>query len=136
MAGGDVPRDVDQVLAEPRKLRDLREALAKLSSVSHRLSSRRGRVSKRELYALVGNKQQMPIACISEGANRTSRPTSRGLAILHLQLHDIYVVFRIPGLRPSTYDLPERGVGANRPVTAVKLPGGASFEYSLPMTLH
>src|SRR5579864_2222899 len=30
----------------------------------------RARVSKRELYALVGNKQEMLIACISERANR------------------------------------------------------------------
>jgi len=34
----------------------------------------RARVSKRELYALVGNKQQMLIACISERANRLQVP--------------------------------------------------------------
>jgi AcrR family transcriptional regulator len=34
----------------------------------------RARVSKRELYALVGNKQQMLIACISERARRLEVP--------------------------------------------------------------
>src|SRR5947208_13664877 len=34
----------------------------------------RGRVSKRELYALVGNKQEMLIACISERAKRLDVP--------------------------------------------------------------
>ena len=34
----------------------------------------RARVSKRELYALVGNKQEMLIACISERAKRFSMP--------------------------------------------------------------
>jgi AcrR family transcriptional regulator len=34
----------------------------------------RARVSKRELYALVGNKQEMLIACISERARRFSVP--------------------------------------------------------------
>ena len=34
----------------------------------------RARVSKRELYALVGNKQQMLIACISERAKRLDVP--------------------------------------------------------------
>jgi AcrR family transcriptional regulator len=34
----------------------------------------RARVSKRELYALVGNKQEMLIACISERAKRLPRP--------------------------------------------------------------
>jgi AcrR family transcriptional regulator len=34
----------------------------------------RARVSKRELYALVGNKQEMLIACISEGAKRFDVP--------------------------------------------------------------
>src|SRR5580704_12311961 len=34
----------------------------------------RARVSKRELYALVGNKQEMLIACISERAKRFSVP--------------------------------------------------------------
>ncbi len=35
----------------------------------------RARVSKRELYALVGNKQEMLIACISERAKRLDVPT-------------------------------------------------------------
>ncbi len=35
----------------------------------------RARVSKRELYALVGNKQEMLIACISERAKRFDVPT-------------------------------------------------------------
>src|SRR5271165_836606 len=35
----------------------------------------RARVSKRELYALVGNKQKMLIACISERAKRFDVPT-------------------------------------------------------------
>src|SRR5258708_30208223 len=34
----------------------------------------RARVSKRELYALVGNKQEMLIACISEPARRLDLP--------------------------------------------------------------
>ena len=34
----------------------------------------RARVSKRELYALVGNKQQMLIACITERAKRLDVP--------------------------------------------------------------
>jgi AcrR family transcriptional regulator len=36
----------------------------------------RARVSKRELYALVGNKQEMLIACISERAKRFSAPAN------------------------------------------------------------
>src|SRR5260370_13279378 len=36
--------------------------------------AKRGRVSKRELYALVGNKQEMLIACISERAKRLDVP--------------------------------------------------------------
>jgi AcrR family transcriptional regulator len=36
----------------------------------------RARVSKRELYALVGNKQEMLIACISERAKRLDAPAS------------------------------------------------------------
>src|SRR6202007_2438584 len=34
----------------------------------------RARVSKRELYALVGNKQKMLIACITERAKRLDMP--------------------------------------------------------------
>jgi AcrR family transcriptional regulator len=37
----------------------------------------RARVSKRELYALFGNKQQMLIACISERARRMRLPADR-----------------------------------------------------------
>jgi AcrR family transcriptional regulator len=36
--------------------------------------ARRARVSKRELYALVGNKQEMLVACISERAKRFDVP--------------------------------------------------------------
>src|ERR1700751_283469 len=36
----------------------------------------RARVSKRELYTLVGNKQEMVIACISERAKRFSVPAN------------------------------------------------------------
>jgi len=36
----------------------------------------RARVSKRELYALVGNKQEMLIACISERAKRLDAPAN------------------------------------------------------------
>jgi AcrR family transcriptional regulator len=36
--------------------------------------ARRARVSKRELYALVGNKQEMLVACISERATRLRAP--------------------------------------------------------------
>src|SRR5262249_43830971 len=46
----------------------------------------RARVSKRELYALVGNKQKMLIAAIGEGAKRfrapVDMPTLRGRATL------------------------------------------------------
>jgi len=38
--------------------------------------ARRARVSKRELYALVGNKQEMLIACISERAKRLDAPAN------------------------------------------------------------
>jgi AcrR family transcriptional regulator len=41
----------------------------------------RARVSKRELYALVGNKQEMLIACISERARRLDVPAD--LPVLH-----------------------------------------------------
>ena len=42
----------------------------------------RARVSKRELYALVGNKQKMLIAAIAERAKRSRRPpTCRCCAI-------------------------------------------------------
>jgi AcrR family transcriptional regulator len=41
----------------------------------------RARVSKRELYALVGNKQEMLIACISERAKRLDVPAD--LPVLH-----------------------------------------------------
>lgn len=41
----------------------------------------RAQVSKRELYALVGNKQSMLIACISERAKRLTMPA--GLPLLH-----------------------------------------------------
>jgi AcrR family transcriptional regulator len=41
----------------------------------------RARVSKRELYALVGNKQEMLIACISERARRFEVPAD--LPVLH-----------------------------------------------------
>jgi AcrR family transcriptional regulator len=37
--------------------------------------AKRARVSKREIYALVGNKQEMLIACISERARRLQVPT-------------------------------------------------------------
>src|ERR1700733_11999694 len=40
----------------------------------------RARVSKRELYALVGNKKEMLIACISERAKRLDVPA--GLPVL------------------------------------------------------
>src|SRR5215471_11290558 len=36
----------------------------------------RARVSKRELYALVGNKEEMLIACISERAKRLEAPAN------------------------------------------------------------
>lgn len=37
--------------------------------------ARRARVSKRELYALVGNKQEMLVACIAEGAKGLQAPS-------------------------------------------------------------
>lgn len=40
----------------------------------------RARVSKREIYALVGNKQEMLIACISERARRLQLPTDLPVA--------------------------------------------------------
>ena len=40
----------------------------------------RARVSKRELYALVGNKQEMLIACINERAKRFDAPSDLPVA--------------------------------------------------------
>ncbi|HEV2357053.1 MAG TPA: TetR/AcrR family transcriptional regulator [bacterium] len=44
------------------------------ADTSTREIARRARVSKRELYALVGNKKEMLAACISERANRLRVP--------------------------------------------------------------
>src|SRR6267143_477739 len=50
----------------------------------------RARVSKRELYALVGNKQEMLIACIAERPNpREIAGRARDAAAAFLQLHPL-----------------------------------------------
>ena len=68
--GGDEPAARERILAA---------ALAAFMESGYAASSTleiatRARVSKRELYALVGNKQEMLIACISERAKRLDVP--------------------------------------------------------------
>jgi hypothetical protein len=59
------------------------------SRINAAVRSRRARVLKRELYALVGNKQEMLIACISERAKRFDVP-----ADLHV-LHDREILAQV-----------------------------------------
>ncbi len=53
----------------------------------------RARVSKRELYALVGNKQEMLIACISERAKRLDVPADLPLPHDRKTLEQILISF-------------------------------------------
>ncbi len=53
----------------------------------------RARVSKRELYALVGNKQEMLIACISERAKRLDVPADLPVLRDHETLEQVLVSF-------------------------------------------
>src|SRR6201982_4298364 len=63
----------------PVRQRILEAAFAAFMKSGYAMAStleiaKRARVSKRELYALVGNKQEMLIACISERAKRLEAP--------------------------------------------------------------
>jgi AcrR family transcriptional regulator len=53
----------------------------------------RARVSKRELYAIVGNKQEMLIACISERAKRFSMPVNLPVLCDRETLEQVLVSF-------------------------------------------
>ena len=53
----------------------------------------RARVSKRELYALVGNKQEMLIACISERARRLDVPADLPIPHDRKTLEQILIAF-------------------------------------------
>jgi AcrR family transcriptional regulator len=53
----------------------------------------RARVSKRELYALVGNKQEMLVACISERAKRLRMPDDMPLVRNRKTLAQVLVSF-------------------------------------------
>src|SRR6202043_173745 len=53
----------------------------------------RARVSKRELYALVGNKQEMLIACISKRANRLNVPADLPVPRDRETLAKVLVIF-------------------------------------------
>jgi AcrR family transcriptional regulator len=70
------PADAD---ASPARARILDAAFAAFSAHGYEKTSMleiatRARVSKRELYALVGNKQEMLVACITERAGRMRSP--------------------------------------------------------------
>jgi AcrR family transcriptional regulator len=68
--GGDEP-DVRARILEAAFAAFVKGGYAKTSTLE---IATRARVSKRELYALVGNKQEMLIACISERAKRFDVP--------------------------------------------------------------
>jgi AcrR family transcriptional regulator len=68
--GGDEP-DVHARILEAAFAAFVKGGYAKTSTLE---IATRARVSKRELYALVGNKQEMLIACISERAKRLEVP--------------------------------------------------------------
>jgi AcrR family transcriptional regulator len=68
--GGDEP-DVRARILEAAFAAFVKGGYAKTSTLE---IATRARVSKRELYALVGNKQEMLIACISERAKRLEVP--------------------------------------------------------------
>jgi AcrR family transcriptional regulator len=53
----------------------------------------RARVSKRELYALVGNKQELLIACITGRATRLEAPADTPAPRDRQDLHDVLVSF-------------------------------------------
>lgn len=64
---------------EPARQRILAAAFSAFTEAGYAETStleiaRRARVSKRELYALVGNKQELLVACISERAKRLRLP--------------------------------------------------------------
>jgi len=62
----------------------------------------RARVSKRELYALVGNKQEMLIACISERAKRFSVPADLPVLRDRRTLEQVLVSFGAKLVREVT----------------------------------
>jgi AcrR family transcriptional regulator len=64
--------------------------------------ARRARVSKRELYALVGNKQEMLVACIRERAERLRVPTDLPEARDSVTLERALVAFGTQLLRETT----------------------------------
>ena len=59
----------------------------------------RARVSKRELYALVGNKQEMLIACITERARRLQVPTDQPVPRDRETLEQVLAIFGTQLLR-------------------------------------
>lgn len=73
---GWIPKDEDEHAVRERILEAAFAAFMKNGfAVTSTLEiATRARVSKRELYALVGNKQQMLIACITERARRFNVP--------------------------------------------------------------
>ena len=70
--GGDEPAVRERIL-DAAFTACLKSGYAKTSTLE---IATRARVSKRELYALVGNKQKMLIACISERAKRLDVPAN------------------------------------------------------------
>jgi AcrR family transcriptional regulator len=62
----------------------------------------RARVSKRELYALVGNKQEMLVACISERAKRLQAPADLPVPADREGLAQLLTVFAKQILREIT----------------------------------
>src|SRR5690242_20952438 len=76
-----VPNEADPQAADDAAVREriLDAAFAAFMKSGYAMTSTleiatRARVSKRELYALVGNKQEMLVACISERAKRLVVP--------------------------------------------------------------
>ena len=70
--GGDEPAVRERIL-DAAFAAFMKSGYAKTSTLE---IATRARVSKRELYALVGNKQKMLIACISERAKRLDVPAN------------------------------------------------------------
>src|ERR1700733_13829309 len=70
------PRDADEVAARERILEAAFAAFMEsgYAAASTLEIATRARVSKRELYALVGNKQEMLVTCISARAGRLKVP--------------------------------------------------------------
>jgi AcrR family transcriptional regulator len=81
MPTGSLSKELQEVREETEvRARILEAAFAAFMKSGYAASSTleiatRARVSKRELYALVGNKQEMLIACISARAGRLQVPT-------------------------------------------------------------